>query len=793
MSGDMRKNDIVEDGTLQDGDDIQIFDVDGKNSGNSEAASGAAGSAAHVAASDDFRNAGNEKSYNMSNRGAGNYSASSSSSGRYLQKAGRKQQKKGRKKKIIIAACIAGAACVGSIFAWKHFHPSADNSADYANASYPETVVRTDIQSTYDTTGVVISSDQSVAAAQSSGDTAYPVEEVNVKVGDRVKAGDVLYTLDMSDVEDDLELQKEKMALQQQSNAIDQGTADRQVAVQQDTSSQMYNDETRKLQDKADDTNKEIRNQTDLEKDLKKCQDEETRTKAELDAAQANYDDIHQKYLDAKDDSSDSTEDIAKAQNNLPNVEDNVLNKSTEYQNAKKEASDADAKLSSAQSDYDSKLELYKADPTNTDKAQAFGEAADVLKNAQEEATAKNNAVSSTKDSVLANSSDYQNAKKAITDAQNDSAENTDKISDLADQDSEASTTLSKAQTAYDTAVTNRKAAEDALKTKKDDVETNVRALEDQGSTTLTDNRTQNEAEDAAQDAAAKQHITSAQALVDMEDAIRRAQQKLENGQVKAAIDGTVTAVNVKPGQVYSGSNAVVINNLDDLKISTDVDEAHIADLKVGQKVNITTDSTGTEILAGTVSYTAVAPNDTDDSSSGSTASVNTSGTASTNSSSASTATVATKNKPMYHVEITLDQPSDRLRMGMNAKLEFITAEAKNVLAVPTTCLMDDGMGGYYVLPYHDTSADGSGEATEGGSTADYGTGSSSADGSGSVDGSADGGYLETQIVVTTGIHDDYYTEITSDNLQEGELIEGAPNGGDSSSADASSMMEGVY
>ena len=119
-----------------------------------------------------------------------------------------------------------------------------------------------------------------------------------------------------------------------------------------------------------------------------------------MDAAQANYDDIHQKYLDAKDDSSDSTEDIAKAQNNLPNVEDNVLNKSTEYQNAKKEASDADAKLSSAQSDYDSKLELYKADPTNTDKAQAFGEAADVLKNAQEEATAKNNAVSSTKDSV---------------------------------------------------------------------------------------------------------------------------------------------------------------------------------------------------------------------------------------------------------------------------------------------------------------------------------------------------------------------------------------------------------
>lgn len=737
MSEDMKKHDVsggrsagsvnsVQNSSVHDGDDIQIFEV---NSNTADSDAGRSGS--HP----DSRSGSSSGGQYIGNSGSQYRGRPGSSSGRYLQKAGKRQQKSGRKKKILIAVCIAGAACVCGVLLWKHFHPSMDAGMDYANMSYPETVVRTDIQSTYSTTGIVISSAQSEAAAQSSGDTAYPVEEVNVKVGDQVKAGDVLYTLDMSDVENDLELQKEKMALQQQSNAIDQGTADRQVAVQQGTSAQMYNDETRHLQDKADDTDKELQNQAQLQTQLAQQQAAEASAKAALDSAQATYDDIHQQYLDAQEEKTDADADKQKADNNLSEITSRF---SDQTENNSDQNTDNDGEQNSSQAG------TFSADYRDTQE--------------------------------------YKDAIQKVNDAEERLIEAQQKSSDLSTQDTEASAVLTQAQTDYDKAVSDRKATEDALKAKKDDVETNVRALEEQGSTTLTDNRTQNEAEDAAQDAAAKQRVASAQALVDMEDAIRRAQQKLENGQVKAAIDGTVTAVNVKPGQVYSGSNAVVINNLDDLKISTDIDEAHIADLKVGQKVNITTDSTGTQVLSGTVSYTAAAPNASDDSAAGSTSSVNTSGN--TNTGTSSTSTVAARNKPMYHVEITLDEPSERLRMGMNAKLEFITAEAKNVLAVPTTCLMDDGMGGYYVLPYHDTSADGS---AEDGAGTDYGTGS------GSAEGSFDGAYLETQIVVTTGIHDDYYTEITSDNLQEGELIEGAPAGSSSVSADASSMMEGVY
>ena len=47
-----------------------------------------------------------------------------------------------------------------------------------------------------------------------------------------------------------------------------------------------------------------------------------------------------------------------------------------------------------------------------------------------------------------------------------------------------------------------------------------------------------------------------------------------------------------------------------------------------------------------------------------------------------------------------------------------------------------------------------------------------------------------TEVMVTTGVADDYYTEITSGNIQEGEQIQSSMP---YDSGDYSDMMSGIY
>ena len=51
---------------------------------------------------------------------------------------------------------------------------------------------------------------------------------------------------------------------------------------------------------------------------------------------------------------------------------------------------------------------------------------------------------------------------------------------------------------------------------------------------------------------------------------------------------------------------------------------------------------------------------------------------------------------------------------------------------------------------------------------------------------SASGGV--TQVMVTTGVAGDYYTEITSGNIREGEQLQTS-----AATGDYSSMLDGVY
>ena len=183
---------------------------------------------------------------------------------------------------------------------------------------------------------------------------------------------------------------------------------------------------------------------------------------------------------------------------------------------------------------------------------------------------------------------------------------------------------------------------------------------------------------------------------------------QLKEGKVLATVSGTVSSVNVKPGDVYAGTAIATIDGCEELIIEAQIGEYNIPDIETGMDVLIKTDATRDEELTGKITYVA--------------------STASLNQTGASNAT--------YKIQIELDEQNDRLRLGMNAKLSIITQKEENVWSVPYKAIYsrDDGTN------YIEVSENESGEN-------------------------------KYELDVTKGIEGTFYTQIKSDGLKEGLYV----------------------
>lgn len=584
-----------------------------------------------------------------------------------------------------------------------------------------ETAVRTDIENVYTAKGKIISGQESSMNVKgASGSDALIIDQVYVQVGDLVKAGDVLYTLDLTDTQKDLAMKEQQQAISDQQNALTQSANQRALSDAQAESGDQYTSGTNSLIRSAEDTNKAIEQQVQDQQKLQEYKDEETRTKATYDLLQSQMDSLQA------------------------------------------DADEKDAALKDKQRRYDEQMlknGTVVSSEANAGAGTPGGGAAGTTGNpgsesALTEQEAKDKLKQLETDKMKAGW-DAEDAKAALTKAQ---------------------TALSEAKAAYETAKGNRETYENTVKSDQTATTSGVRALEDQGMAVNKGNRSVLSAEQAARNAIASQNLSHQSDLLTSESEIAKLKEKLENGQVIATMDGTVTAVNVVAGQAYSGTDGVVLDNLSKMKVSADIDEAHIADLHVGTRVRVKTDSTGAAELEGTVTFTSPTPTkETANTGSG------------TGSSSSSGNSQNTKTRATYKVEVTLDEPNDRLRIGMTANIDFIVASAKNVIAVPTSCLIDDGNGNYFVnVVQGDASGASFGTTGDGmtdGSAGDMQDGMTDASGDSSM-GTA------TEVMVTTGVADDYYTEITSGNIQEGEQIQSSMP---YDSGDYSDMMSGIY
>ena len=202
--------------------------------------------------------------------------------------------------------------------------------------------------------------------------------------------------------------------------------------------------------------------------------------------------------------------------------------------------------------------------------------------------------------------------------------------------------------------------------------------------------------------------------LTSQQISLKKLQKDLSESTVTAPISGTVTAVYAKEGVPAAGL-LFVVENTDDLVIKTALKEYDVATVQEGMPTEIKSDATGEEVFEGTVGRiypTAV---------------------------KASDGSTRTDGGVEFETEVSINDPaSTGLRVGMIVRLNIVTQKKENVWAVPFEAVGTDAQGQSVVYVAKPNE---------------------------------EGAMIATAVPVTTGMETDFYLEISSDGLADGDQV----------------------
>ncbi len=131
---------------------------------------------------------------------------------------------------------------------------------------------------------------------------------------------------------------------------------------------------------------------------------------------------------------------------------------------------------------------------------------------------------------------------------------------------------------------------------------------------------------------------------------------------VKATSSGTITSLNATVGSTVNNSVIAVINDIQNLEVSTTVDEYDIQKISKGMKATVSTDA-----VDGTFNATVTA------------------------------VSLASSDSSGFTVKVTLDEPTSSLLIGMNVKVTIILSSEENVYTVPIDAVETDESGNSYI------------------------------------------------------------------------------------------------
>lgn len=620
------------------------------------------------------------------------------------------------KKIIIPVSVIAGIAVIGTAVAM------LSNSA--ANVAYADTVKITqkELENKISVNGTVESSEKKNVYSKLS----YPVEKVNVSVGDVVKKGDVLCTISTEDLQQQILQQQASVDSSGVSSDYNLSEAEQRYADALADYSEGRNTALVNAQKAVEQAEKALAdakrqeeqgigttlpsNIQNADAQIKNAQQQVESAQNQLENAEKNYETALKAYNDAEDalkpenysgDLKDLCDEIEKYEHYQVIVKSGLTN--VELDRAKSEFERAESEYY-AILNYNSEAGAYDSQPHSQKVTAEASEKYQKAKQIYEE-TVEKFKIENIEEHLKTLNNQLENAVDSLEKARDSAKSSLDNAEASVNG---AKTALEGAQLSYDKAVSDYentgkvnentsesygiavKNAEDALETAKKDYDLAVQQVE-------------------AELASLKKQAEQQRTISGLNDPqviiLQNYKDKLEYAVVTAPCDGVITAVNAEEGAAAAGV-LFTIEDLDSLIISASVGEYDIPYISEGMDAVIRCDALGDEEFNGKV--TDVAP----------------------------TASLGNSNSGVsYKIEASINGNSGKLYTGMTAKLNIISEKKSGALTVTYDALATDKDGNdvVYIAEKDET-----------------------------------GVYRAKKIIVTVGLETDYEVEIISSELSDG-------------------------
>lgn len=532
-----------------------------------------------------------------------------------------------------------------------------------------------DVVNSINENGKVVSSTSTDIFAEKES----PVSSINVKVGDEVKEGDIIATLDSSAIDEEIAKKKASArannktvgagiaaakkrldeAVENRSNGTNAGIVAAKASVEQSldaykSAQKTYEDYKNSLEKQY---NPEIVGEKNSRENLaygekssqlkynqlindfsdNKKKSSENRVLAQdcnsrIDAIQSRIDDLTRKSTDIGIRMSDVQNDISdigsKGQSNKQQGSDVNKNEAKKLEDDIKSKRQELNSLTRYQEEI--KIELSKlSDELASAKSQ------------KEKYTSEADALDKEIDSQRKNLDQMSiDIEKAHDDLKSD-ADKSIKASQARDDQ------LKTYKLAMDTAENSYKAALVSLKSAQTSADNEISMLRDALNSANANSNNLDEVE------------------------LKYLNEELEKTKIRALKDGTITKIDAKEGEVPKSAIAR-IETVNKLKIESLIKEYNVKDVKIGTKVIITSDALSDEEFEGRVSFINPTPEDLDPNS---------------------------QSKDVnYKTEIDISkEDSEKLSPGMSLRVKYILSEEEDTYHVPTTAIFNrDGKD--YVL-----------------------------------------------------------------------------------------------
>ncbi len=383
----------------------------------------------------------------------------------------------------------------------------------------------------------------------------------------------------------------------------------------------------------------------------------------DADSLQEQIDELEATISSAEQSSAAS---LSSAQQNYSNYQQNLNDGlDSSIQNAKNSMDSAYSSLVSAQQKYNDEVEL-----NNQQLSSSILQAKQSVDNSY---SSLQSAQSNVESAQLSLNQAKENRQKAADSGETELTAYDQEIASMELKLQSAQTSLTNAETLYKDSVNSYEAAkqgeEDTLTSLYDAL---IQAQTSYVNAVDSYNAAVRNSEQQLQTYASQ--VESAQASSTQQDAnklkLQNLKDQLEDCNVKAPMDGVVTSLNVKAGDLTTtGTAAAVITSFDTMKIDIKINEYDIQGVNEGDPVTITVDALDKEYQGTIKSISRVATTDS--------------------------------GVSYFKAEVNFDGDEDA-RSGMSVEVKLTISEALNATSVSSSAIQTAEDGSSYVLMYAD-------------------------------------------------------------------------------------------